>query len=369
MYIDSLKLKNFRNYEDETISFGSGLNVLTGSNAQGKTNCVEAVFFLCTGFSPRATMEKQLVKYGEETADIKGISVSSYGWTCVEISISKNKKKYIRINGVPILKVGELFGNINSVFFNPDELKLIKETPGDRRRFLDVAISQMYKSYFYSLVRYNKILAQRNNLLKEQSDSVIRDTLPIWDKQFSDNAGKIVAKRNEFIQTLAPLAEEAHNYLTNGAEKLEISADYKYTGNEEEISAQIYRALKESLDKDMRLKFTNVGPHRDDLKIHINGEDVKIYGSQGQKRTAALSIKLAETEIIKRHAGEYPVLILDDVLSELDKDRQNRLLDRLSGIQTLLTATHIDKDVFDGREYNTIAIESGKSSIIDLKNL
>ena len=361
MYIESLELKNFRNYTDETVKFGSGLNVLTGSNAQGKTNCVEAVFFLCTGFSPRATMEKQLVRYGEEKADIKGISVSSYGWTSVEIEISKNKKKFIKINGVPILKVGELFGNINSVFFNPDELKLIKEAPGDRRRFLDVAISQMYKSYFYSLVRYNKILAQRNNLLKQESESVIRETLPIWDRQFSDNAGKIVAKRNEFIRTLAPLAEEAHSYLTGESERLEISADYKYTGSEEEIAEQIYAALKDSLEKDMRLKFTNVGPHRDDLKIHINGEDVKIYGSQGQKRTAALSIKLAETEIIKRHAGEYPVLILDDVLSELDKERQKRLLDRLSGVQTLLTATHLDSDVFDGREYETIVINQGKA--------
>ncbi len=361
MYLESLELKNFRNYEEESFKFGSGLNLLVGSNAQGKTNCVEAVFFLCTGFSPRASMERQLIRYGEESACIKGISVSDFGWTSVEIELCKNKKKTIRVNGAPVLKVGELFGNINSVFFNPDELKLIKEAPGDRRRFMDLALSQMYKSYFYSLVRYNKILAQRNNLLKEESEEVVLQTLPVWDRQLCENASKIIFRRNEFIKVLSPFAKEAHFYLTGGAEDLDITAEYRYEGSENEIAAQLYEALKESLDKDMRLKFTNVGPHRDDLKIKINGEDVKTYGSQGQKRTAALSIKLAETEILKAHSGEYPILILDDVLSELDRERQKKLLKRIEGIQTLLTCTDVSSEIFEGTDYNEIKIEGGKA--------
>ena len=360
MFIKKLFLQNFRNYEQETLEFTSGINILTGANAQGKTNVAEAIFFLCTGYSPRANRDKLVIKSGCDNAFISGTACSIYGDVKVEIAFDKSDKKIISINGVKQSKIGELMGNVNSVFFNPAELKLVQESPEDRRRFLNISLSQMNKSYFYALARYNKILSQRNNLLKEPDESLIRDTLPVWDEQLSLQAGKIIKARNDFLEKLAPIAEEKHSLLSGGTETLTMKTENGYVGSESEIAFNLKNDLKNSLNRDIRLGFTSIGPHRDDIKFSLNNEDVKVFGSQGQQRTVALSLKLAETEIFNDRFGEYPILILDDVLSELDKKRQRKLLSSVKDIQTIFTSTDLDSSIFRNYQYNRIKISGGK---------
>lgn len=360
MIIRKLVLKNFRNYSDEEIEFNDGINVLVGANAQGKTNAAEAIFFLCTGYSPRANKDRLVIKNGEETADIFGEADSLYGKVTVRIQFNKNDKKTVWVNGLQVLRIGELMGNIHSVFFNPSELKLVQESPEDRRRFLNISLSQMSKSYFYALQRYNKILAQRNNLLKNPDKDVIFETLPIWDEQLSKEAAKIIVERNRFLKLLSPIAEQKHAFLSDGAETLKMRTESGYDGEETEIKEAIYSDLKAGLEKDAYLGFTTIGPHRDDIKFTLNGEDAKIYASQGQQRTLALSLKLAEAEIFKGRFGEFPVLILDDVLSELDKKRQRKLIKATEGIQTVFTATGLDRSVFKTGQINRITVEKGK---------
>lgn len=360
MFIKTLSLKNFRNYEQEELTFNDGINILTGANAQGKTNAAEAIFFLCTGYSPRANRDKLVVRHGQEEASVKGVASSLYGEVSVRIDFNKSDKKSIYINELQVLKIGELLGNINSVFFNPSELKLVQESPEDRRRFLNVSLSQMSKNYFYALQRYNKILSQRNNLLKDPDKYIIRETLPIWDEQLSKQAAKIIKSRNEFLTELAPIAQEKHALLSDGKETLSMKTESGYYGNEEEIAYAMYQDLKTGLERDMRLGFTTIGPHRDDIKFTLNGDDVRVFGSQGQQRTVALSLKLAETETFNKRFGEYPILILDDVLSELDKKRQRKLVGAVEHLQTVFTATGMDSQVFRGRTYNRQVIENGK---------
>lgn len=360
MVITSLKLKNFRNYEDEVFEFSDGINLLTGKNAQGKTNAAEAIFFLCTGYSPKVNKDAIVIKNGEESADISGVAKSVYGDVSARIVFNKNDKKEIFVNGLKILKIGELLGNIHSVFFNPAELKLVQESPEDRRRFMNISLSQMSKNYFYALQRYNKILAQRNNLLKNPERDIIYDTLPVWDKQLTAAAAKIIKDRNTFLEEISPIAEEKHALLSGGKETLKMKTESGYYGSEEEIAYALYEDLRVSLDKDMRFGFTTIGPHRDDIKFTVSGMDARIYASQGQQRTVALALKLAETETFYKRFGEYPVLILDDVLSELDKSRQRRLIDSVDKMQTIFTATGIDRSVFKGREIKKFVIENGK---------
>lgn len=360
MYIKRLILKNFRNYAEEEFAFSDGINILTGANAQGKTNAAEAIFFLCTGYSPRANKDNLVIKSGEEAAEIFGEAVSVYGDVSVKIRFNKNDKKNIYVNGLQVLKVGELMGNIHSVFFNPSELKLVQESPEDRRRFLNISLSQQSKNYFYALQRYNKILAQRNNLLKDPDKGVIRETLPVWDVQLSKQAAKIIKSRNEFIKAISPVAKEKHAYLSEGKEVLELKTESGYYGQEEEIAEAVASDLKTALEKDIRLGFTTIGPHRDDIKFTLNGDDVRVFGSQGQQRTVALSLKLAEAETFFDKFGEYPILILDDVLSELDKKRQRKLISAVDKMQTIFTATGFDRTVFKAAPTTRIVIENGK---------
>lgn len=359
MYVKNLFLKNFRNYTEEEFSFTNGINILVGSNAQGKTNAAEAIFFLCTGYSPRANKDKLVVKFNEESADISAVAQTNYGEVSSRILFNKNDKKRVFVNGLEVLKIGEFLGNINSVFFNPAELKLVQESPEDRRRFMNVSLSQMSKSYFYALSRYNKILAQRNNLLKNPETQLVRETLPIWDIQLAREAGKIIKSRNDFLSELTPVAEEKHAFLTGGIERLKMKTESGYFGCEEDIAYAIKEDLKTAFEKDIRLGYTSIGPHRDDIKFTLNDEDVRIFGSQGQQRTVSLSLKLAETELFKKRFNEYPVLILDDVLSELDKPRQKRLISAVEHLQTIFTTAIFDRFTFKGKDYNKITIEKG----------
>lgn len=357
MLIKKLLLKNFRNYESEEIAFQSGVNIMVGDNAQGKTNSAEAVFYLCTGYSPRASKDKQVIRYGEKTAIIKGVAESRYGEVEVEITFTQTGKD-ITLNGVPLKKIGELMGNINSVFFNPADLKLIQESPEDRRRFMDVSLSQMDKQYFYALQKYKKILSQRNDLLKNPDKEVAYETLPLWDIELSKSAIEVIEKRQKFIEDLTPHAKEACSFITDNKENLELYLETPYYqgGGVDEL----IKSYAEKTEKDMILGYTSVGPHRDDIKIKLSGEDVRVYGSQGQQRTAALSLKLAETEVFNSCFNEYPVLILDDALSELDKNRRIRLIERLSNIQTVITCTDLPIEFSGLSNVNVMHVKDGK---------
>lgn len=358
MQIKKLFLQNFRNYETETFHFSDGLNVLFGKNAQGKTNCAEAVFYLCTGASLRIRHDKQLIKMGAEQAYICAEAENKYGNVKIEASIEESKRE-IRVNGSKIAKNADLMGHVNSVFFSPGELRLIQDGPDERRRFMNISISQTSPSYYTALLRYNKILDQRNALLKNPDYSLVLDTLPIWDEQLCKYAALIVKKRTEFLEKLSPYAEQMHAFLTENAEVLQVKLDKSYQGDEEEIALSLKRRLANNYDKDLRLGFTTVGPHRDDLVVTISGADAKSYASQGQMRTSALALKLAEVQIFKDVSGEYPVLILDDVMSELDLPRRKKLLKRVDGIQTILTCTHAERVLY-GANCNKIRIENGK---------
>lgn len=358
MRIKNLKLKNFRNYENESVDFTDGLNVVFGRNAQGKTNCAEAVFYLCTGTSPRSRRDKQLIRRGTDCAEISALCEGAYGDMEISAKIYENSRE-VRINGNKITRNADILGNIYSVFFSPHELRLIQDGPDERRRFLNISISQLSKPYYVALTRYNKILEQRNNLLKNRDLTLVYETLPVWDEQLCGYAAVIAAKRAQFTAMLAPLAREIHSFLTDGAETLEISPEKKYRGEEKELSEKLFNELSANYERDIRLGFTASGPHRDDLDIEIDGADAKTFASQGQTRTAALSVKLAEVEIFKKLSGEYPVLVLDDVMSELDLPRRKKLASRTVGLQTILTCTHAERVLY-GKEVNKIRIEGGR---------
>lgn len=358
MVIKKLTLQNFRNYERETFFFSDGLNVLSGRNAQGKTNCAEAVFYLCTGSPLRIRHEKQLVKFGEEKAYLSAETETRSGIVKLEAEISENGRALF-VNGNKVNRFVDFLGHMTSVFFSPGELRLVQDGPDERRRFLNLSISQISPSYGSALLRYSKILDQRNNLLKSKDIDTVLSTLPVWDEQLSVYAARIIKARREFIKELSPLAAEAHAYLTEGAETLVVDAEGNYPETEEEIAKKLVREMSGSYERDIRLGYTTVGPHRDDLKITIDGADARGYASQGQTRTAALSLKLAETKIFEKLTGEPPVLILDDVMSELDLSRRKKLVGRTRGLQCILTCTHAERVLY-GKESTRIKIQRGK---------
>ncbi|MCL2621438.1 MAG: DNA replication/repair protein RecF [Firmicutes bacterium] len=342
MVISKLEVTNFRNYKKGVINFNPFLNVLVGSNAQGKTNILEAIFLCTVGRGWRTKKDKELIKWNEEFLNIKLDIKKEYGNETIEIFLNK-EKKIIKINSIPITKTSGLLGKLNCVFFSPDELKLIKEAPADRRRFLDIDISQIDKEYFFALTKYNKILAQRNTLLKKPKEQIL-ETIGIWDAELKKYGKIIIDKRKSFLESLKPIIKKEHSFLTDSKEEIEI--EYQTTG------------LNFNLEKDLILKYTTVGPHRDDIKISINEKDVRDFASQGQQRTAALSLKLAELTVFKNITGETPLLLLDDVLSELDMQRQENLLKRVQTLQCVITATEFKSD----KKANVFYIKNGQIS-------
>ncbi len=358
MIIKKLTLHNFRNYADETFEFDDGINVLVGKNAQGKTNCAEAVFYLCTGASLRIRHDKQLIRRGEHCASLRAEAVSRFGNIVLEADIYENKRE-LRLNGNKVARAVDFLCNMKSVFFSPGELRIVQDGPDERRRFLNLSISQTSKTYAAALLRFNKILDQRNNLLKERDVSLVRETLPVWDEQLAKYAATIVFCRREYLLRLSPLAENAHSFLTDGNEELALGFDTDYPCSEEEIAKKLLRAYENSYERDIKLGFTTVGPHRDDIKITINGADARGYASQGQTRTAALALKLAELEIFKELSGEAPILILDDVMSELDLARRKKLLRRVEGVQCILTCTHAERLLY-GKNMKKFKLREGK---------
>lgn len=353
MIIKNLVLKDYRSHKDEYFEFDPKLNVLVGKNAQGKTNIIEAIFFAVIGKSFRTSKEKEVISWGKQSSYVKGEFEKKYRDTIIELFFNENHKKTIKIDKIPIKKMGELMGTTNAVFFSPDELKLVKESPEERRRFMNIDISQTNKRYFYLIGRYEKVLANRNKLLKTSKDiSTLKETIDIWDRALSELGGRIAEERKKFIEELSPFASMAHSYISGGREELVIRYSSSFEDNYQE---KMLKALQKNLEKDYKLGFTSVGVHRDDIDIYLNGVEVKNYGSQGQQRTVALSLKLAELEIIKNRVGEYPILLLDDVFSELDKDRRKKLLNFTSKTQTIITCTEFDEKI-DGKIFNIVNI-------------
>lgn len=354
MYIESVTLKNFRNYEDKTVDFKDGLNIVIGKNASGKTNLLESVYCSGIGKSPRTNKAREMIRWGSDNAYIKVILKKQYSRHIVEYFIDSADKKIIKIDSIPLVKQSEILGMLNIVFFSPDEMKLIKESPQERRKFSDISLSQQNKKYLFSLSKYNNILAQRNKLLKESRDiKALPEMLYGWDVQLAEYGAYIIAKRYEFVEKIQVFAKKIHSEITDEKENLELEYESNVErGETDKMKERFFQKLRANLEKDMNLLYTSFGSHRDDIAIKINGIDVRKYGSQGQQRTVALSLKLAEIYLFESEVGEKPVLLLDDVLSELDASRRQKLMELSSGLQTIITCTDFDMDL----ERNTVLI-------------
>lgn len=349
MIIKSIKLKNFRNYEDLSLSFDEGTNILFGNNAQGKTNILEAVYMSGTTKSHKSSKDREMIRFGEQEAHIRTVVAKEGREYQIDMHLKQNRSKGIAINRIPIKKASELFGLLNIVFFSPEDLNIIKNGPAERRRFLDAELCQLDKLYLSDLTNYNKILNQRNKLLK---DMVYRpdlsDTLPVWDMQLVETGKKIIRRRRQFVEELNEIVHDIHYKISGEKEELSIKYEpsIEDTAFEEELSRVKVR--------DLKLCQTSVGPHRDDLLFSIQGVDIRKFGSQGQQRTSALSLKLSEIELVKRSIHDTPVLLLDDVLSELDSSRQNYLLNNISDTQTMITCTGLDEFVKNRFQINRV---------------
>lgn len=349
MYIESLELKNFRNYEELSIVLDPGTNILYGDNAQGKTNVLEAVYLCGTTKSHRGSKDKEMIRFEQDESHIRMMVKKDGVSHKIDMHLKKNKSKGIAIDGVPIRKASELFGIVNIVFFSPEDLNIIKNGPAERRRFLDSEICQLSRLYMIELANYNKVVAQRNKLLKEISFSGrMADTLEIWDEQMVRYGKSIISERKKFISRLNDILSEIHQNLTGGKEQILIT--YEPNVSEEAFSEE----LKAGRERDLRFGQSYTGPHRDDFCVRVNDIDIRKYGSQGQQRTAALSLKLAEIRLVEEEIHDTPVLLLDDVLSELDGSRQNYLLQSIHSIQTLITCTGLDEFVENHFEANSV---------------
>lgn len=343
MKIDSIEVGNFRNYQNAKLEFHEHTNILYGDNAQGKTNILESIFVCGTSKSHKGSSDKELIRIGEEEAHIRMFMKKNNIPHKIDMHFRKNKGKGIAIDGIPIKKSSELLGFINIIFFSPEDLRIVKNGPSERRKFINLELSQLDSFYLHDLGEYNKALAQRNKLLKQiVYKPSLKDTLSIWDMQLLDYGSKIILRRKKFIDNLAELVAQINSKLTGGREYTKVV----YEPNTEIDDFE--KKLTDAREKDMHFCNTSIGPHRDDLSFINNDVDIRKYGSQGQQRTCALSLKLAEIELVKNVINDTPILLLDDVLSELDRNRQNYLLDSIDNIQTIVTCTGLEEFI-DGR--------------------
>ncbi|WIV12600.1 DNA replication/repair protein RecF [Proteiniborus sp. MB09-C3] len=364
MYVKKIKLINFRNYMNLDMELNKTLNIFVGDNAQGKTNLLESIYICSNGKSYRTSKDRELINLFKTKAYI-GLDIEKEHFNkYIEIKFEKDTKKRVRVNKVELEKISELLGILNVVVFSPEDLKLVKEGPSERRNFLDEEISQIKPKYKYNLARYNKILMQRNNLLKSRSHQNSYSLFDVWDTQLSQAGADIIVERIKFIEKLAIISKGIHNKLTGGLEelKLEYLLSFQIDSlNKYDIQLRLKNILEKNIEKDIQKGNTEFGPHRDDLDIIINGVSARTFGSQGQQRTAALSLKLAEVELIKSEIGEYPVLLLDDVFSELDINRRKYLVSTFKDIQTIITSTDdIDLVELNEIEKRVFFIKQGK---------
>lgn len=337
MVIKALELNQFRNYEQLELSFDEGTNILYGDNAQGKTNILEAIYLSATTKSHKGSKDKDMIRFGEEEAHIRTILQKNGMEQRIDMHLRSSKTKGIAIDGGKIKKAAQLLGLLNVVFFSPEDLSIIKNGPAERRHFIDMELCQLDSFYLYNLNHYNKIVNQRNSLLKDLfTNPDLRDTLSIWDSQLLSYGSKVIERRKLFIDQLNEIIYDIHRQLSGDREHIQIYYEPNVEVNEYE------KKMKSRQEVDIRLKQTTVGPHRDDFSFMADHVDIRKFGSQGQQRTAALSLKLSEIELVKKITGDTPVLLLDDVLSELDSNRQNYLLNYIKDIQTIITCTGLD---------------------------
>ena len=337
MIIESIELKNYRIYEELHMELNEGTNILYGDNAQGKTNILEAVYVCCTSKSHKNAKDRDIIRFDQDESHIKMQIRKNDVPYRIDMHLKKNKPKGIAINGMPIRRASELFGIANVVCFSPEDLNIIKNGPSERRRFIDMELCQLNKLYVHSLVQYNKVLVQRNKLLKELAFRPdYGETLDVWDMQLVNYGKEVMEYRGDFVCRLNEMIHGIHARLSGQKEDLKICYE------PDTAAAQFEEALKRSRTQDMKQKTTLCGPHRDDISFFVNGIDIRKFGSQGQQRTAALSLKLSELELVKQLIHDRPILLLDDVLSELDAGRQNHLLNAINDIQTIITCTGLD---------------------------
>lgn len=351
MIVESLKLQNYRNYEYLNMNFDEKINIIYGDNAQGKTNILESMYVCATSKSHRGSKDREIIRFDNDESHIKvNVKKNDMNYR-IDMHLKKNKPKGIAVNGIPIKRAVELFGILNIVFFSPEDLNIIKNGPSERRRFIDMELSQLDKIYLDCLINYNKVVNQRNSLLKEYAFSGRGDiisSLDIWDMQLVKYGNDVIKSREKFVKEINDLVKSIHTKLSGDREQLEII--YEPCVKEQDFESELVRVR----DRDLKFKCTNIGPHKDDMCFLINGMDVRKYGSQGQQRTAALSLKLAEIELVKQIIHDTPVLFLDDVLSELDSRRQNFLLDSIGNIQTMITCTGLDEFINNRFSINKI---------------
>lgn len=349
MIIKSIELRNFRNYEELDIHFDSHTNILYGNNAQGKTNILEAAYMSGTTKSHKGSRDKEIIRFNQNESHIRTIVQKNEKDYQIDMHLRKNGAKGVAINKIPIKKASEIFGILNIVFFSPEDLNIIKNGPSERRRFIDLELCQLDKLYLSDLSRYNKVLNQRNRLLKDICyRQELIDTLPVWDTQLLSYGRSIIKKRRQFVEELNEIISEIHSKISGGKEHLVL----KYEPSIDDIFFE--DELMRAKSRDLKICQTTVGPHRDDLLFSIEDVDIRKYGSQGQQRTSALSLKLSEIDLVKRSIKNTPVLLLDDVLSELDSSRQNYLLNSITDIQTIITCTGLEEFVRNRFEINRI---------------
>lgn len=363
MIIKSIELENFRNYSALELSFDKGTNILYGDNAQGKTNILEAIYVSATTKSHKGSKDRDIVRFEEEEAHIRTYIDVDMLERRVDMHLRKSKSKGIAIDGQKIKKASDLLGLLNVVFFSPEDLSIIKSGPSERRRFVDMELCQLDQFYLYNLNHYNKIVNQRNKLLKDlYMNPSLKETLNIWDSQLVSFGSKIIERRILFVEQLNEIIGNIHKTLSGEKEELVIKYEPDIPLNEKDIESHNLQSIVDGFesklnankDRDIKLKMTSAGPHRDDFSFIVNGIDIRRFGSQGQQRTAALSLKLSEIEIVKKITNDTPVLLLDDVLSELDSSRQNYLLNSIGNIQTIITCTGLDEFINNRFEINKV---------------
>jgi len=358
MWVRSLSIENFRNFTRLDVELANSVNIVYGDNANGKTNLIEAIHFCAVGSSQRAGHDRELIRFGEEEAHMQAVVDHSDKSAQRRIDVhlfKEGRRKGIAIDHMPIKKRSELFGILHVVIFTPEDLRMVKAGPSERRAFVDLELCQLSAVYYHALRQYHQALKQRNNLLKAiAKNRDLLSTLEVWDDPLCRNGTHIMEHRASFIEEIGNIAADIHKDITGGKEELTVTYRPQVVGEYEE-------RLKRSVERDLIIGSTSCGIHKDDISFSINDKDVRVYGSQGQQRTCALSIKLAEIEIIKKRTGHTPVLLLDDVLSELDESRQGFLFKHIEGLQTVLTCTGVE-DVLRRTTGNVMKMEKGMIS-------
>jgi len=366
MKITRVKLEHFRNHKETLVEFSNGINIISGQNGQGKTNLVESLVVASTTKSPRTSKDNDMINCNNNVASVEMDIERSFGKVKIKYIIDRSEGKVFFVNNNEVKKMSEVFGNLVTIYFSPSELKIVSESPNERREFMDTDISQLSGNYYNLLQRYNKVLFQRNKLLKtERNREMLLSQIEVWNEQLASLAGPIIKTRKSFIEKLKEPARKALKNLSKETEELTIDYVGAKGNTVDELRGEILKALEFNLERDIELGYTSIGPHRDDVKFSLNGMDARSFASQGQQRSIVLALKVAEAEIFTRELGEPPVLVLDDVFSELDTRRQTKMYETIAPYQSVITGTSFkfQKEI----DYTNFRVVSGKVKRIKSK--